>query len=66
MKKKYICIYTHTLWGDRKLAMTAFLGSLAQCFVSNDCVTIEIIYSTAHALHKVLAWSRATLCCRGM
>ena len=46
--------------------MMAFLGSLAQCFVNNDYVTVEIIYSTAHGHHEVLAWSRATLCCRGM
>ena len=33
-------------------------GSLALCFVNNDYVTAEIIYSTAHDCHEVLAWSR--------
>ena len=37
--------------------------SLTPCFVNNGYVTAEIIYSTAHVHHKVLAWSRTTLCC---
>ena len=36
----------------------AYSGSLAPCFVNNDCVMAEIIYSTAHALHEVLTWSQ--------
>ena len=30
------------------------------CFVNNDCVTAEIIYSIAHANHEVLIWIRTT------
>ena len=33
-------------------------GSLAPCFVIVNNVTAEIIYSTVHACHKVLTWSR--------
>ena len=36
-------------------------GSLIPCFVNDDCNT-EIICSTVHAHHEVLAWSWATLC----
>ena len=54
------------LWGESRLAKMAYSGSLASRFVNNDYVTAEIIYSTAHMRHKVLAWSRATLCCRGI
>ena len=32
----------------------AYSGSLTPSFVNNDCVTAEITYSTAHALHEVL------------
>ena len=35
--------------------------SLTPRFVNNDYVTAELIYSTGHARHKVLTWSRATL-----
>ena len=31
--------------------------------VNNGYVTAEIIYSTAHVHHRVLAWSLTTLCC---
>ena len=41
-------------------------GSLTPRFVNNNHVTVEIIYSTAHAHHKVLTWSGVTLCCRDM
>ena len=27
------------------------------CFVNNDYVIAEIVYSTAHVHHEVLAWS---------
>ena len=37
-------------------------GSLTSRFVNNDYETAEIIYSTVHACHEILAWSRATLC----
>ena len=53
-------IHTYTV-GESRLAKMAFSGSLARCFVNNDDVTVEIIHSTAHAHHKVLAWSLATL-----
>ena len=43
--------------GESKLAKRAGLGSLAPCFVNNDYVTAEIICSTAHMCHQVLAWS---------
>ena len=36
----------------------AYSGSLTPSFVNNDCVTAEITYSTAHALHEVLTWSQ--------
>ena len=39
-------------------------GSLAACFVNNDYVTAEIIYSTAHVHHKELAWTGATVSSR--
>ena len=39
-------------------------GPLAPYFVNNAYVTAEIICNTAHAQHKALAWSWATLCCR--
>ena len=34
--------------------------ALAPHFVNNDYVTTEIIYSTAHVCHEVLAWPQAT------
>ena len=34
------------VWGESELAKMAHSGSLAPCFVNNDCVTAEIIYST--------------------
>ena len=37
-------------------------GSLAPRFLDNDYVTAETICSTAHAHHKVLSESQATLC----
>ena len=46
------------LWGESKLAKMACLGSLTPCFLNIDCVTVEIIYSTEHACHKVLTWSQ--------
>ena len=45
------------VWGESKLAKGAGSGSLAPCFVNNDYVTAEIICSTAHMCHQVLAWS---------
>ena len=39
------------------MAKMACSGSLAPHFVNNDCVTAEIVYSTAHARHEVLSWS---------
>ena len=44
------------LWGQNKLAKVACSGSLAPCFINNDYVIAEIIYSTAHVHHKELAW----------
>ena len=51
------------LWGESKLAKMACSGSVATCFINNDHVRAEIIYSTAHVCQELLAWSRATLCC---
>ena len=34
------------VWGESELAKMARSGCLAPCFVNNDCVTAEIIYST--------------------
>ena len=51
------------VWGDSKLACSS---SLTPCFVNNDCVTIEIIFSAAHVRQEVLTWSWATLCCRNI
>ena len=39
------------------MAKMACSGSLARHFVNNDCVTAELVYSTAHARHEVLSWS---------
>ena len=50
-------LFCGPLWGESKLAYMAHLGSLAPCFVNNDYVTAEIIYSTVHAGHEVLACS---------
>ena len=50
------------MWGESKLAKMVCSGSLTPCFVNNDCVTAEIIYSTAHAHYKVLTWSQDVLC----
>ena len=36
----------------------AYPGPLAPHFVNNDYVTAEVIYSTAHACHEVVTWSR--------
>ena len=51
--------------GKSKFAKMVWSGSLipqplalAPRFVDNDYVTAEITYSTVHACHKVLAWSR--------
>ena len=55
-----------TLWGESKLGKMACSGSLAPHLVNNNCVSAEVIYTTAHAHHKVPAWSRATLCCGDM
>ena len=56
------------VWGESKQAKMAWSGSLAPQplglalrFVNNVYVTAEIPGSTAHALHKALTWSRATL-----
>ena len=57
---------TWPLCGESKLAKMACSGSLAPHFVNNDYVAGEIIYSTVHACHEVLAWSQVTLCCRAM
>ena len=47
--------YFFILWGESELAKIACSGSLAPHFVNNDCVTAEIICSTAHALgHELL------------
>jgi len=34
------------VWGESELAKMAHSGCFAPCFVNNDCVTAEIIYST--------------------
>ena len=47
----------YTLWGERKLAKMACSGSLAPCFINNDC-NIDITYSTGHACHEVVACHR--------
>ena len=54
------------MWGESKLAKMACSCSLTPHFVNNDYVTAEIIYRTAHAHHKKLASSPATLCCGTM
>ena len=48
-------LWERSVWGERKLAKIVCSGSLAPHFVNNDHVTAEIIYSTAHAHHKVLS-----------
>ena len=50
------------MWEERKLAKTVCSGSLTPPSVNNDFVRAEIVYSTAHAHHKVLSESQATLC----
>ena len=50
------------VWGESKLAKMVGSGSLAPHSVNSDDVTAEIICSTVHGRHEVLAWSRATLC----
>ena len=50
------------VWGESKLAKMVRSGSLTPRFVNNDCVATEIVYSTAHACYKVLAWSQDDLC----
>ena len=52
------------MWGESKLAKMDCSDFITPRFINNDYVRAEIIYSTVHAPHKVLAWSRATLCCR--
>ena len=52
--------------GESKLAKMVCSGSLTPRFVNDNHVTVEIIYNTAHARHKVLTWSGVTLCCRYM
>ena len=52
------------VWGESKLVKMAWSGSLAPHFLSHVYVTTEIIYSTVHVPHEVLAWSQTTLCCR--
>ena len=61
-KESSDCSFYMQLWGESKLAKVACSGSLAPCFVNNDYVTAEIIYSTAHVHHKELAWTGATVC----
>lgn len=48
----YICVE------ESKLAKMVCSGSLSPCFVNNEYVTAEIIYSIAHACHEVLTWSQ--------
>ena len=59
---KYISHLSYS-WGESKLAKMSCSGSVATCFINNDHVTAEIIYSTARVCHEVLTWSRVTLCC---
>ena len=47
--------------GESKLAKMACSGSLTPRFVNDNHVTVEIIYNTAHARHKVLTRSQANL-----
>ena len=49
-------------WGESKLSKLPCSGSLTPCFVNNDYVIAEIVYSTAYAHHEVPAWSPATSC----
>jgi len=42
---------------ERANAKMACSGSVAPCFVNNDCVAAEMTYNTAHACYEVLAWS---------
>ena len=50
------------MWGESKLTKMACSNSLALHFINKDYVTAEIIYTTVHACHNVLAWSRVTVC----
>ena len=42
------------VWGESKLAKKVCSGSLIPRFVNNDCVTAEIVYSTAHLVTRYL------------
>ena len=46
--------FSSSLWGESQLARKAWSGSLPPHFINNNCVTAEIIYSTAHVPHEVL------------
>ena len=60
-----IDVFECQLWGENKLAKMSWswLGSLVPCFVNNNYVIAEFIYSTVHTRHRVLGhevftWSR--------
>ena len=57
-----IDVFECQLWGENKLAkmLWSWLGSLIPCFVNNNYVTAEFIYSIVHTRHGVLTWSRGT------
>ena len=42
------------MWAKSKLPKMECSGSLTPPFVTNNCVTADVIYSTAHVHHEVL------------
>ena len=50
----------------KELVLTAISLVSTPCFVTDDCVRAELIYSTVHARHESLAGSRDTLCSTNM
>ena len=45
--------------GREQIGQDGVFCSLTPRFVNDDWVTAEIIYSTTHARHEVLAWPQA-------
>ena len=48
--------------GRSKLDKMVYSGPFTPHIINDDCVTVEITYSTEHVCHEILVWSRVVLC----
>ena len=62
LKKKKSFEYAYCGEESKRTKM-AWSGSLTPCFVNNDYVTVELMYSTAHVHHELPAQSFVRFAC---